>query len=64
MLSGHAYILRCANRPRDRGLGARHFPNTPSTLPMILSAHCTAAATSDSVLGLERLSNRSSVVFR
>jgi hypothetical protein len=27
-------------------------------------AHWTAAATSDSVLGLERLSNKSSVVFR
>jgi hypothetical protein len=31
---------------------------------MIRSAHWTAAATSDSVLGLERLSNRSSVVFK
>ena len=27
-------------------------------------AHWTAAATSDSVLGLERLSNKSSVVFK
>jgi hypothetical protein len=31
---------------------------------MIRSAHWTATATSDSVLGLERLSNRSSVIFK
>jgi hypothetical protein len=38
--------------------------NTLSIFFMIRSAHCTAAATKDSVLGLERLSNKSSVVFR
>ena len=31
---------------------------------MILSAHCTAAATMASVLGLTRLSKRSSVLLR
>jgi hypothetical protein len=36
----------------------------PSIFRIIRSAHWTTAATSDSVLGLERLSNRSSVVFR
>jgi hypothetical protein len=40
-----------------------YFGNTPSIFRMIRSAHWTAAATSDSVLRLERLSNRSSVVF-
>jgi hypothetical protein len=43
-----------------------HFDpaNTLSIFRMIRSAHSTAEATSDSVLGLGRLSNRSSVVFR
>jgi len=38
--------------------------NTLSIFRMIRSAHWTAAETKDSVLGLERQSNRSSVVFR
>jgi hypothetical protein len=38
--------------------------NTLSIFLMIRSAHRTAAETMDSVLGLERQSNRSSVVFR
>jgi hypothetical protein len=33
---------------------ASDFPNTSSIFRMIRSAHCTAAATIDSVLGLER----------
>jgi hypothetical protein len=40
------------------------FECTPSIFRMILSAPCTAAATIDSVFGLPRLSNRSSVVFK
>jgi hypothetical protein len=38
--------------------------NTLSIFFMIRSAHCTAAATSDSVLGLGLESKRSSAVFR
>ena len=41
-----------------------HFANTLSIFRMILLAHCTAAATIDSVLGLGLESNRSSAVFR
>jgi hypothetical protein len=41
-----------------------YFGNTLSIFRIIRSAHWTAAATIDSVLGLERLSKSSSVVFR